>query len=231
MTLIVAPVFCHLASSLCDNASHKYRVLLMFMYDTGIRGPTELMNVRVSDFCGEFKKLHIREETAKKGSFGRKISLMLCADMVSQYVADEGLKGDDQLFAIAPHVVNRYLQRLARKVLGDGMACLSPSSTSCIRSAITSPACVLTMQVAHRKALAWLGHSSSEILDPYYHLHDADSQSAMQSLANDTFNADGPADDIAGELTEGMTDQAKSPGADMEGLTKSRTRRPALRAT
>ena len=43
-------------------------------------------------------------------------------------------------------------------------------------------------RVAHRKALAWLGHSSSEILDLYYHLHDADSQSAMKSLAEDTFS-------------------------------------------
>jgi len=39
--------------------------------------------------------------------------------------------------------------------------------------------------VAYRKALAWLGHSSSEILDLYYHLNDADSQAAMQALAGD----------------------------------------------
>ena len=38
-------------------------------------------------------------------------------------------------------------------------------------------------QVAHKKALAWLGHSSSDILDLYYHLHDDDSQQAMQALA------------------------------------------------
>ncbi|OWY64939.1 hypothetical protein B7486_44640, partial [cyanobacterium TDX16] len=37
--------------------------------------------------------------------------------------------------------------------------------------------------VAHRKALAWLGHSSSEMLDLYYHLHDDDSQQAMLALA------------------------------------------------
>ncbi len=41
-------------------------------------------------------------------------------------------------------------------------------------------------QVAYRKALVWLGHSSSEILDLYYHLTDADSQAAMLALANDT---------------------------------------------
>ena len=37
--------------------------------------------------------------------------------------------------------------------------------------------------VAYRKALPWLGHSSSEMLDLYYHLHDEDSQQAMQALA------------------------------------------------
>jgi len=38
--------------------------------------------------------------------------------------------------------------------------------------------------VAHRKALAWLGHSSSDMLDLYYHLHDEDSQQAMMALAS-----------------------------------------------
>ncbi len=37
--------------------------------------------------------------------------------------------------------------------------------------------------VAYRKALAWLGHSSSDMLDLYYHLHDEDSQEAMRALA------------------------------------------------
>ena len=38
-------------------------------------------------------------------------------------------------------------------------------------------------QVAHWKALAWLGHSSSEMLDLYFHLHDEESQQAMIALA------------------------------------------------
>jgi site-specific recombinase XerD len=40
--------------------------------------------------------------------------------------------------------------------------------------------------VAFRKALAWLGHSSSEMLDLYYHLHDEESRNAMQALAENT---------------------------------------------
>jgi len=44
-------------------------------------------------------------------------------------------------------------------------------------------------QVAYRKALAWLGHSDSSILQLYYHLTDNDSQAAMEALAGDGFRA------------------------------------------
>ena len=49
-------------------------------------------------------------------------------------------------------------------------------------------------RVAHRKALAWLGHSSSEMLDLYYHLNDEDSQNAMMELAksNSSENEESP---------------------------------------
>jgi site-specific recombinase XerD len=44
-------------------------------------------------------------------------------------------------------------------------------------------------QVAYRKALAWLGHSDSSILQLYYHLTDSDSQASMEALAGDGFRA------------------------------------------
>lgn len=53
-------------------------------------------------------------------------------------------------------------------------------------------------RVAHRKALAWLGHSSSDMLDLYYHLHDEDSLQAMQALADEGANQD-----VAEESSEG----------------------------
>ena len=105
---------------LCDNAKPEYEVLIMFLYDTGIRSPTELINVRVSDIHEDFKKLNIRQEIVKKGSFSRKINLMLCSDLLKRYVRDKCLQGNDQLFNISPPVVNQYLKRLAKRVLGDG---------------------------------------------------------------------------------------------------------------
>jgi len=64
--------------------------------------------------------------------------------------------------------------------------------------------------VAHRKALAWLGHSSSEMLDLYYHLHDEDSQQAMMALAKSEGKA--PSDDMEFSSHEGnlrAIDQSK----------------------
>lgn len=107
---------------LCDAAQHKYKVLMMFLYDTGIRSPTELINVRVGDLYDDCKKVHIRDDIVKKGSFGRKINLMLCSDLVRQYIKDQGLNKDDYLFTISPPVTNRYLKRLAKRVLGDGLS-------------------------------------------------------------------------------------------------------------
>ncbi len=68
---------------LCNNAIFKYKVLIMFLYDTGIRSPTELMNIRVSDFYNDFKELQIRDEISK--TFGRKIKLMLCSQLVKDF--------------------------------------------------------------------------------------------------------------------------------------------------
>jgi integrase len=102
---------------MCNNAKYNYRVFIMFLFDTGIRSPTELMNIKVSDLYHDFKELNIREETSK--TFGRRIKLMLCPDLIKEFVKTNNLSSDDYLFQICPSVVNRYLKRLALKLFGD----------------------------------------------------------------------------------------------------------------
>lgn len=102
---------------LAENAKFKYKVLIIFLYDTGIRAPTELMNVRVSDLYNDCKELHIREEGAK--TFGRRIKLMLCSELLKDYIKWANLKEEDYLFQISPRVVNRQFQRLAKKLFED----------------------------------------------------------------------------------------------------------------
>lgn len=105
---------------LCNNALFHYRVLMLFMFDSGIRSPTELINIRVGDLYDGYTKLNIREETSK--TFGRKINLLLCPALLREYIREKGLAPGDQLFSISPPVVNRYLKRLATRVLGHGVS-------------------------------------------------------------------------------------------------------------
>jgi hypothetical protein len=102
---------------LCEKAKYDYKVLMMFLFDTGIRSPTELMNIKVSDLFNNYKELNIREETSK--TFGRRIKLMLCSDLIKQYIEVKSLKVDDFLFKISPPSTNQYLKNLAKKLFGD----------------------------------------------------------------------------------------------------------------
>ena len=105
---------------LYEKAGDKYRILIMFLFDTGIRAPTELINIKVEDLFNNYTELQIREEISK--TFGRRIKLMICSKIIKDYVEENGLKPKDQLFPINPTVVNRYLKNLAVKVLGKGIS-------------------------------------------------------------------------------------------------------------
>ncbi|MFH1248583.1 MAG: hypothetical protein V1660_00330, partial [archaeon] len=102
---------------LCDHAKFEYKILIMFLFDSGIRSPTELMNVKISDLYNDFKELNIREEVSK--TFGRRIKLMFCSSLLKEYILSKGLKSEDYLFKIVPSGVNKYLKRLASRLLGD----------------------------------------------------------------------------------------------------------------
>ncbi|MFH1850104.1 MAG: hypothetical protein ABH879_08050 [archaeon] len=105
---------------MANRAKFNYKVMMWFMFDSGIRSPTELSNIRISDLSmmdGGHYQLDIRNEISK--TFGRKIKLLLCSKILSEYIEDMRLAGDDYLFEIIPRVVNQYLKRIAVKVFGN----------------------------------------------------------------------------------------------------------------
>lgn len=103
---------------LVDNAKFDYKVLMTFLYDSGIRSPTELMNIKVSDFYNDFKEVNIRDEISK--TFGRRIKLMLCSDLIKDYVLDKQLGDEDYLFTKTPATMNKYIKRLSERIFGTG---------------------------------------------------------------------------------------------------------------
>lgn len=102
-------------------ARYRYRVMMWFMFDSGIRAPTELRNIKIGDLFeiegSEIYQLNIRDEISK--TFGRKIKLLLCSKLLREYIKGQGLCEEDYLFPICPRIVNQYLKRLAAKTLGD----------------------------------------------------------------------------------------------------------------
>jgi len=107
---------------LCNSAKYDYKVMMMFMFDSGIRSPTELMNVMVSDLewneKGKYYTLTIREETSK--TFGRKIKLLLCSEILKEYIENEKLPPNYQIFKKSPSKVNLYIKRLGFRILNLG---------------------------------------------------------------------------------------------------------------
>ncbi len=102
---------------LCNNAKYDYKVLIMFLFDSGIRSPSELANIKVSDFYNDFKELQIRDEISK--TFGRRIKLLLCSELVKDYVKSKNLQPQDFFFTMSYLCANKYLKRLSKRVFGD----------------------------------------------------------------------------------------------------------------
>ncbi|MBD3204515.1 tyrosine-type recombinase/integrase [Candidatus Woesearchaeota archaeon] len=106
-----------------DRAKHDYRVMMDFLYDTGMRAPSEMMNIKVSDITQDKDNpnvgfCEIRDEVTK--TFGRKIKLMFCYSQLKEYIKNNKLKDNDYIFTKNPKVVNRYLKRLGFRVLKIG---------------------------------------------------------------------------------------------------------------
>ena len=94
-------------------------IMLLFMFDTIIRAPKELSNIRKSDLSEDCTELNIRDEISK--TYGRRIKLMLCSESLGNYVKEKQLKENDYLFGFSPPLLNKKLKNVALKLFGDKM--------------------------------------------------------------------------------------------------------------
>ncbi len=100
----------------------EYKAILLFLFDSGVRAPKEMMNVRVKDLTpipnSQNLYLTVRDETSK--TFGRKIKLMICSQTIKDYIQAGQLKPDDFLFFKNPETYARTLRHLGYSALGYG---------------------------------------------------------------------------------------------------------------
>lgn len=103
---------------LLNAAKPKYKIVMAFAFDSGAR-VTELLNTKRKDITpiknSDHYLLEIRDEVSK--TFGRKIKLMLCHELLKEYLDSNKFEPNDFIFKINPRVINQYLKRLGEKVL------------------------------------------------------------------------------------------------------------------
>lgn len=104
---------------MADNSLPHYKVLMWFLFDSGVRAPKELINIRISDLSKleneNGYQLNLREGPSK--TFGRKIKLLLCYDLLKEHINKNNLADDDFLFNISDVIVNRYLKRKGKQYI------------------------------------------------------------------------------------------------------------------
>ena len=157
-------------SALCRAATPEYRALMLFLFDSGIRAPTELVNVRVCDLLDDCTRLRIRDDSSK--TFGRTVNLLLSPDLIRHYLRDAGRGPSDQVFPINPAVVNRYLKRLGSRVLGNRQSLAGgPYSRTTMYDFRHSSACYWLPRYKSESALKYrFGWRRSEMIHYYTEL-------------------------------------------------------------
>lgn len=156
-----------------DEAKFKYRVLMLFLFDTGIRSPTELLNVKRKDISplpnSDKYELRIRDETSK--TFGRKIKLMLCSTLLKEYLDKMDIRKEDFVFSFKPLRANEYLKRISERVFGKGLAKLSENNSKKTLSLYDfrhSAACYWVLRYKNESALKYrFGWKNSDMIHYY----------------------------------------------------------------
>lgn len=102
-----------------SRCKYEYRAYLWFLFDSGIRAPTEFMSLKVGDFHwlndSNIFELDIKDGYAK--TFGRKIKLVLSSQILKEYLSTK--KPDEPFFTIDWQSFCRYIKRVFINVMGN----------------------------------------------------------------------------------------------------------------
>lgn len=95
------------------------QVILMFVFDSLIRSPTELMSLEGRDV---FKRegevwVNIRKEISK--TIGRTLNLLYCGEALLKYIERNEIKPDGYLFRFSYPVFTEKIQQVAKQVFGN----------------------------------------------------------------------------------------------------------------
>src|SRR3989344_8781726 len=92
-------VFCYFSKKQLERELSRFefneRVLLLLLFDSGIRAPIELVNLKGRNITYENKRTMLNVEVFKSTSFSRKFNLTFCSNQIKKYLKRNNVKEDD----------------------------------------------------------------------------------------------------------------------------------------
>jgi len=94
------------------------QLILIFVFDSLVRSPSELMGLKCEDVSQNSKGevwINIPNEISK--TFGRRFNLVYCGEQLLKHIKDK--KPQDPIFEFSYPMLNKELQKVAEQVFGD----------------------------------------------------------------------------------------------------------------
>ena len=107
---------------LMEYCSPDHQVLLMFLFDSIIRSPTEVLSLQARHVYERDGEVWITIPKEISKTFGRTFNLLYCGDALLDHIARHDLQSEDRLFVFSPPVMNRRLKELAGQIFGDRLS-------------------------------------------------------------------------------------------------------------
>ncbi len=95
------------------------QVILLFLFDSLIRSPTEVLSLRASHIYEQEGEIWVTIPDEISQTFGRTLNLLYSGQAVREYVTRKGLQADDFLFGFNPSSLNKKMQKVAVQLFGD----------------------------------------------------------------------------------------------------------------
>jgi integrase len=98
------------------------QILILFLFDTIIRFPTECLSLRVKDLYEKNNEVWVNIPDNVSKTFGRTFNLLYCGKALQKYIERKKLSSDDYIFNLDVNKVgyfNKKLKTVAVQVLGD----------------------------------------------------------------------------------------------------------------
>lgn len=96
------------------------QIILMFVFDSLIRAPTELMSLKVKDVFQREGNVWVSlpKEITKTG-FSRTLNLLYCGEALLRYISKKELRPEDHLFSFSYPVLNDKIQQVGEKIFDN----------------------------------------------------------------------------------------------------------------